>query len=132
MKFVLILLIFPVLFGQAFGQNVQPVRISAGGVEFHYIEKGQGEPLILLHGGVGDYRSWDAQMEEFSRLIADFTADVISTEQKSPDRQNIERHIPTRSLNVFTQLKLTIHWSAHVRSVHRFVFALNIRKWFAR
>lgn len=67
MKFIPVLLILPFLFGQAFGQNVEPVKIVAGGVEFHYIEKGQGEPLILLHGGVGDYRSWEAQMEAFSK-----------------------------------------------------------------
>jgi pimeloyl-ACP methyl ester carboxylesterase len=36
-------------------------------VELHYIEQGQGEPLILLHGGQGDYRSWGAQMAAFSR-----------------------------------------------------------------
>ncbi|MCA1622914.1 MAG: alpha/beta hydrolase [Acidobacteria bacterium] len=67
MKFILVLLLFPILFGKAFGQNAQPVKITAGGVEFHYIEKGQGEPLVLLHGGVSDYRLWDAQIEEFSR-----------------------------------------------------------------
>ncbi len=67
MKFILVLLLFPIVFGQAFGQNTQPVKIRAGGVEFHYIEKGQGEPLILLHGGTGDYRSWDAQIKEFSK-----------------------------------------------------------------
>ena len=45
----------------------QPVKINANGIDFHYIEKGQGEPLILLHGGVGDHRAWDAQVEEFSK-----------------------------------------------------------------
>ncbi len=67
MKFILALLLFPVLCGQAFGQHVQPVKIRAGGVEFHYLEKGQGEPLILLHGGTGDYRSWESQIKEFSK-----------------------------------------------------------------
>jgi pimeloyl-ACP methyl ester carboxylesterase len=68
MKFILVLLLFPILYGLVLGQNsVEPVKISAGGVEFHYIEKGRGEPLILLHGGVGDYRAWESQMEEFSK-----------------------------------------------------------------
>lgn len=65
MKFIPVLLL--ILCGQAFGQTGEPVKLRANGVEFHYIEKGQGEPLILLHGGVGDYRAWDAQMEEFSK-----------------------------------------------------------------
>lgn len=67
MKFVFILLFIPILFGKLFGQNVEPIKIAANGVELHYIEKGQGEPLILLHGGVGDYRSWDLQFDEFAK-----------------------------------------------------------------
>jgi len=47
----------------AIGQNRQPIRVVVRGVELHYIEQGAGEPLILLHGGQGDYRSWDSQIE---------------------------------------------------------------------
>jgi pimeloyl-ACP methyl ester carboxylesterase len=67
MKFVLVLLIIPIFFGKALGQVVEPVKIKANGVELHYVEKGQGEPLVLLHGALGDYRSWSAQIEEFSK-----------------------------------------------------------------
>lgn len=67
MKFVFILLIIPILFGKVFGQNIAPIKVTANGVELHYIEKGQGEPLVLLHGGIGDYRSWDFQFDEFSK-----------------------------------------------------------------
>jgi pimeloyl-ACP methyl ester carboxylesterase len=47
----------------SFDQNKPPVKVIVGDVELHYIEHGQGEPLILLHGGQGDYRSWPRQME---------------------------------------------------------------------
>jgi non-heme chloroperoxidase len=47
----------------ASAQNGQPTKVMVGDVELHYIEQGQGEPLILLHGGQGDYRSWPRQME---------------------------------------------------------------------
>jgi pimeloyl-ACP methyl ester carboxylesterase len=67
MKFILVLFFFSVLFGQVFGQMVEPIKIRTDGIEFHYIEKGQGEPLVLLHGGAADYRSWGAQMNEFSK-----------------------------------------------------------------
>lgn len=67
MKIILVLFLFSILFGKTLGQNIEPVKIRAGGVELHYIEKGRGEPLILLHGGVGDYRSWDLQFDEFSK-----------------------------------------------------------------
>src|SRR5437773_12113847 len=52
---------------RAIGQSVSPTKVHVRGVELHYIEKGQGEPLILLHGGQGDYRSWGPQMEAFSQ-----------------------------------------------------------------
>jgi non-heme chloroperoxidase len=44
----------------------QPVKLIVNGIELHYIEQGQGEPLILLHGGQGDYRSWPVQIKAFA------------------------------------------------------------------
>jgi non-heme chloroperoxidase len=54
------------LFGLALGQTAQPIKIRVRGVELCYVEQGQGEPLILLHGGMGDYRSWEPQMKVLS------------------------------------------------------------------
>lgn len=51
---------------QAVGQIAEPTRVRVNGVELHYIERGQGEPLILLHGGQGDYRSWGPQVGALS------------------------------------------------------------------
>jgi pimeloyl-ACP methyl ester carboxylesterase len=33
----------------------------------HYIECGEGEPVVLVHGSLGDYRSWYSQMESLSQ-----------------------------------------------------------------
>ena len=33
-------------------------RISANGTVLAYIELGQGEPVIFVHGGLQDYRMW--------------------------------------------------------------------------
>ena len=52
--------------GPVSAQTERPTRILANGVELHYIEQGQGEPLILLHGGQGDYRAWKPQMQALS------------------------------------------------------------------
>jgi pimeloyl-ACP methyl ester carboxylesterase len=49
------------------GQDVGVARVRVNGVDLTYIERGRGEPLILLHGGQGDYRSWGPQMAVFSR-----------------------------------------------------------------
>lgn len=62
------LLIAVVLFVwfEATGQGLTPTKVHVNGVDLTYIESGRGEPLILLHGGQGDYRSWAPQMAEFS------------------------------------------------------------------
>ena len=59
-------LFFLLLSASVFAQNQQPTKVMVGDVELHYIEQGQGEPLILLHGGQGDYRSWPKQIEAFA------------------------------------------------------------------
>ncbi len=67
MRVILLLLFSAALCCQAVGQSVGPTRVRVNGVDIHYVERGRGEPLILLHGGQGDYRSWGPQMEAFSR-----------------------------------------------------------------
>lgn len=37
-----------------------------GGIGLHYLENGRGVPIIFLHGGLGDCRSWGAQVEAFA------------------------------------------------------------------
>src|SRR5438132_339389 len=51
--------------------SLKTARVN--GVELHYLDEGSGPPLILIHGGLGDYREWGAQMARFSarnRVIA--------------------------------------------------------------
>ncbi|MFW5877771.1 MAG: alpha/beta fold hydrolase [bacterium] len=40
--------------------------IKVNNTELEYIEKGKGDPVILAHGTLGDYRSWELQMEKFA------------------------------------------------------------------
>lgn len=56
MRLAFIPLLSLLLCGQAIDQSAQPTKIRVRGVELHYIEQGQGEPLILLHGGQGGER----------------------------------------------------------------------------
>lgn len=46
---------------------ITPRKIRVNGVELHYIEQGAGEALVLVHGGLGDYRSWEPHLGPFSR-----------------------------------------------------------------
>jgi pimeloyl-ACP methyl ester carboxylesterase len=48
------------------GQGGDVIRVFVNGVELHYTEQGTGEPVVLLHGGQGDYRSWQPQMNALS------------------------------------------------------------------
>jgi pimeloyl-ACP methyl ester carboxylesterase len=51
----------------ATSQNLQPTKVVVNRVELHYVEQGEGEPLIFLHGGSGDYRAWEPQLKLFSK-----------------------------------------------------------------
>ena len=44
----------------------QPKSVDIRGEELHYIEQGSGEPLIFIHGTIGDYRAWVSRMEPYS------------------------------------------------------------------
>lgn len=41
--------------------------IPVNGVELHYLEQGQGDPVIFVHGAVTDLRTWGLQMEPFAQ-----------------------------------------------------------------
>jgi pimeloyl-ACP methyl ester carboxylesterase len=41
-------------------------RISINGAELAYVEHGQGEPVIFVHGGLQDYRMWSEHFPKFA------------------------------------------------------------------
>ena len=44
-----------------------PRRVEINGAELTYVERGNGDPVVFVHGTLGDYRAWGLQMEPFSR-----------------------------------------------------------------
>ncbi|HEY0493560.1 MAG TPA: alpha/beta fold hydrolase [Candidatus Dormibacteraeota bacterium] len=42
-------------------------RAISGGASLHYEVAGSGPPVVLIHSGITDSRSWDQQMEAFAR-----------------------------------------------------------------
>lgn len=52
---------------------LQLTRVGVNGVDLHYLDIGKGVPVIFVHGGLDDYRMWEAQLKPFSqryRVIA--------------------------------------------------------------
>jgi pimeloyl-ACP methyl ester carboxylesterase len=53
------------------------------GIELHYLERGRGQPLLLLHGGMGDCHSWAHQLDTFAER---FRVIACSRRHSSPNR----------------------------------------------
>jgi pimeloyl-ACP methyl ester carboxylesterase len=41
-------------------------QIELNGTPFTYVEDGQGVPVVLVHGALGDYRTWSGEMRDFA------------------------------------------------------------------
>lgn len=134
-----IFLLSLLLCGPAMGQTSgQPTKISVRGIELHYIEQGEGEPLILLHGGQGDYRSWDPQLKALAphyRVISysrryhypndnPLTAEYRSVYTEADDLAALitelklgRVHLVGTSIGAFTGLALAVKHPEMVRSL---------------
>ena len=42
-------------------------RAKVGGTELNYFELGEGDPVVFVHGSIGDYRTWGYQFEAFAK-----------------------------------------------------------------
>jgi non-heme chloroperoxidase len=42
-----------------------PKTVDINGTQIHYVEQGSGEPVVFVHGGLGDYRTWVPQLASF-------------------------------------------------------------------
>lgn len=65
----------------------QPVSVDIRGEELHYIEQGAGEPLIFIHGTIGDYRAWISRMQPYSE---DFSVVSYSRRYAWPNEQKFD------------------------------------------
>jgi pimeloyl-ACP methyl ester carboxylesterase len=80
LRIAVFFLVCAALTSQSSGQNGKAAetehrlkKVRVNGVELHYLDIGKGTPVIFVHGGLDDYRVWEAQLEPFAqsyRVIA--------------------------------------------------------------
>src|SRR4030042_5063471 len=56
--------------------NILSKNIMVDGLDVHYYTAGEGEPLLVIHGGGGDARSWQHNISELSRKYAVYAPDL--------------------------------------------------------
>ncbi|WP_288251500.1 alpha/beta hydrolase [uncultured Hydrogenophaga sp.] len=67
-------------------QTILQRTVIDGGIEIHYAEAGEGTPLIFVHGGMGDWRTWDPQWADFTQRYRCIT---YSRRFSSPNRNTL-------------------------------------------
>src|SRR5438477_3747852 len=47
-------------------ERTQLNKLWVNDTELHYVEQGEGDAVVFVHGGLGDFRTWGPQMGPFS------------------------------------------------------------------
>jgi 4,5:9,10-diseco-3-hydroxy-5,9,17-trioxoandrosta-1(10),2-diene-4-oate hydrolase len=56
--------------------NIQSKNIKVDGLDVHYYTAGEGDPLVVIHGGGGDARSWEHNISDLARKYAVYALDL--------------------------------------------------------
>ena len=86
-----------------------PKELRVNDVTLRYIEQGQGDPVVFVHGTLGDYRTWEGQIEPFSE-----TYHVISYSRRY--------HYP----NTWPQDASSFSVTVHAKDLAAFIQALDV------
>ena len=87
--------------------DLKSVRVND--TTLHYIDRGQGSPVVFVHGRFGDYRTWNGQIDAFSEKYR-----VISYSR----RLQYPNEIPSNAASA------TEYW--HVEDLRALLQALDI------
>jgi non-heme chloroperoxidase len=119
-------------------ERAHPKSITVNGTLLHYVEQGVGEPVLFVHGGLGDFRSWSAQMEPFSRRYRavsysrrghypnPWTGDYVAADMMQHVQDMAAfitaleigpTHIVANSYGAYISLLLTLHQPGLVRTL---------------
>ena len=50
----------------ALTNELRSARITVDGLNVHYLTGGQGDPLLVVHGGTGGAQDWRTNMEKLT------------------------------------------------------------------
>jgi len=65
-----------------------PARVVVGGMELHYIERGTGDPVVLVHGSLVDYGYWE-ESNQITPLAEDYRVLAYSRRYNHPNRNAV-------------------------------------------
>jgi len=89
----------------------QTKKIEVNGTKLHYIERGVGDPVLFVHGGMSDLRTWGPQMEPFGERYR-----AISYSRRA--------HYPNSFPPDYTSSAMMVH----VDDLYAFIQALGLRQ----
>lgn len=76
-------------------------------VEIHFVQEGQGVPLVFVHGGMGDWASWAPQWNAFT---AHFRCTTYSRRFSSPNRNALNSSTHSVLVEAQDLLQLLDQW----------------------
>jgi pimeloyl-ACP methyl ester carboxylesterase len=56
--------------------NILSKNIKVDGLDVHYYMAGEGDPLVVIHGGGGDARSWEHNISDLAKKYAVYAPDL--------------------------------------------------------
>jgi 4,5:9,10-diseco-3-hydroxy-5,9,17-trioxoandrosta-1(10),2-diene-4-oate hydrolase len=57
-------------------KKIDSRQVKVGGLDVHYLTAGQGEPLIVIHGGGNDSRAWRKNIEALAEKYTVYVPDL--------------------------------------------------------
>jgi 4,5:9,10-diseco-3-hydroxy-5,9,17-trioxoandrosta-1(10),2-diene-4-oate hydrolase len=81
---------------------IQSKVIKIDGRDVHYYTAGEGEPLVVIHGGAGDARSWWRNIQELAEKYKVYAPDLPGYGTSQPLDGNFYIHEFSDFINKFT------------------------------
>jgi pimeloyl-ACP methyl ester carboxylesterase len=92
-------------------------KIKIDAAEINYIDTGAGAPIVFVHGGMEDYRTWVPQIDSFSKKyrVIDYSRRFNYPNQNTKEVKNFSAETEANDLaKLIVQLKLQpVHLVGH-------------------